>query len=387
MQGAKNRRIKNMPVEILTINDIMATIIPLDYSMNGEPRKEHSIAVAVPDFAKLMELFESPGTYLNKLGESFVQVVRPPNKFIDWVFRPNVPVAARVESIYEFLSSGSSQFQYDTLRGLSIVAMCLNLKLDQLFQAFSEHAGGLRESHLEMEATMAFRLAVEEVISKAFPKGGFIAEFAPGTSSLHVIYVPPPESLGKLAGAIANPSAPPALGTYQDKFTMVTVGMLQEMPVGTAHFDIGKGRAAQAKFIVDHLENCGRTCYHLNNDHPAYYNFNADFVPRNGVIDPKQVDPSTNHRAFTIKSKYKYGSDINVATDAYPVMHIENLSWKIYPTKGPTGKLEAVEAGELPSELAEEEEEMCICGLVPVFIDSQSIVLGPITLKAYPPPC
>jgi len=350
-----------------------ATIIPLDYTITGEPtRKEHSIVFFSRDWDELADLLSVPVAFMTEMQQRWTQLFpchpeRPP---IDWEFTCPINVTLK--------------YGYSNLPATLAVAHVLGkvpkkLKGQELTE-LTKIAQDLPVKFYDLPGLLLLLQLIDE-IAEELADGFFYAEFAPRTSALTIKYYPPMGCFQDISQTICDAEGDPEPKRMNKAFTQATLGLLGDTKaVGTVHFDIGTSQSDRGKFIVDHIENSVRTCQILNRgvqDEDGTWDRSLNLarlklVPERGTIEIRSC-----HRAPRLKK-------FNIVDDGSPTINGLGDGKKMSPVQ-----LLAVGPLVMPTVYAEGLEtpaDMNVCGQGVVMESDGTYVLGDLVLKDYTPP-
>jgi len=298
-----------------------ASIIPLDYSTPEEKRLEFSVGFLSTDWESLTDLLRAPEVFLAEKQADWPQVNEHPERLgqtVEW--RLSTPVSIHISP-----AKGN-------LPAVIKSAKSLGVSIEDAKVAAKSEA-----SHHQMIAKMSEVLSKR--VSELAPNGAYLAEFAPYTYVLKIHYWPPHHCTMTTAGSAAAPLGTPPSGRFNDPFTKATLGLIGEHDVaGTLHFDLGKGNDARARFIMDHIENCGRTCQKLNSEFPELFLVNTEFVPEGETILVRELgsqehkpvnilQTSTNEPLDPRAPSVRLSDDATVAPEVnFPTIHVDGVS-------------------------------------------------------------
>jgi len=348
-----------------------ATIIPLDYTLEGKPtRKEHSIVYVSQDWEELEDLLTVPIEFMRTMQQRWPQVIGgssdgPP---IDWELI--APVNATISCGYADATNMLLMSQYLQLE--PFLPLATEAKEEAVAGNQQVYVGPFNPVIWDHVDGLVYKFIDE------FKEGSFYAEFAPRTSTLNIKYYPPQKCFKRFAASILNPKSEPDPSRMNKEFTRATLGIIGKVNgVGTVHFDIGDSPEDRAKFILDHIENSGHTCQKLNqgvNGDRMFSLSYMEFVDERKPVHicdlerreiPKPfsiIDPESQIMA-SIKSVSEQGGSGDslkpLLQTAMPTMLIEGLS-----TRHP----------------------MQVCGQGTVYEAKKAFVFGNLTLKDYYPP-
>jgi hypothetical protein len=259
-----------------------ASIIPLDYSTPDQTRLEFSIGFLSTDWESLQELLSTPESFLADRQDLWPQENELPERIgqrVKWKLL--TPIMMHVAP-----ARGSLPAVIKSARSLGL--------------SVSEAQNEAKQAVSADQVIAKMAEILSKKVSDLAPEGAYLAEFAPYTYHLKIHYWPPNWCSAATAASAADPTGTPPDGRNNDPYTKATLGLIGETDVaGTLHFDIGMGNEVRAKFIMDHIENCARTCQKLNTEFEELFLVNTEFVPEGETITVRELGSQT-HKPINI---------------------------------------------------------------------------------------
>ncbi len=307
-----------------------AAVIPLDFSIGGSCRQEHTVLYFNPNWCELAEFLENPLCELYNYRKKFK------SSGVDWNLKG--PVTAYFEPVTPFGRGVADD--YDVSKKVA------------------------RDRFLALSG-----VGVKALDDENLDDGAFMIEFAPFTRSLFIAYLPPKVCIDKIEHTRRDPCGSPVMNHYPhgSSLTKITLGKVSVTTTATAHFDIGRQPKERAGFIVDHLENPARSCQLLNLHRSNNVCFPTALTPEDHDIPVSTPNHTTGLDPFRIRpSNVALSGGSGTGLDPrymLPRMFVEDIDNTDMPF---------------------------VCGIAPIsveVVDDQPVnFLGTITLKNYPPP-
>jgi hypothetical protein len=376
------------------VNKSWASIIPLDYTEDpSHPRVEYSITYFSTDWESLVDLLTAPHEFLRKVGERWPQKHASSGRVdqdVHWkLLSPTtIEIAPATQSLTSVARMAEVHgVNVEKARNNSIQAL-----LDSGFDA-QKHIGSPAVSpgqtpdetkqlvasalHDQFAAGLLHETLIADLCGE-ISGGAYLAEFAPNTHLLQVYYWPPHACHADAANSALDPYGQPVGHRFTKKFTKATLGM--DGRGGTLHFDIGKGARARAQFVVDHLENCGRTCQKLNGEFEGAFIGETTLFAEGEVISIIELE-FLEHRRKPFMPPLA-SSRHRAAAGSTP----QHANLAAVNSPG-TDHQVVVVPPTVVIEMASDGDDPYVCAMQPAVANANSVVaVHPLTLKNYVDP-